>query len=247
MIDDADKILENSRGWKELVTAAETKHSPQSVAAVVPLAMQQMFVERYGKLILGESPMWKDGLHPDLISAGKYMTPPSIDDCRLLQGELGLYPLVSDKRLAVIWSADKISLEASNSLLKLAEEPPERACLLFVSEEDKLIPTIKSRVWSIYVELPEELIKPRRHPESPEEWAAWLENGKKYSAEILYLEIESWIKHLIDNGKYVKAANLESLVRLMEQKRLSVAMIQDLTFAVIKEGNSYDQIFGNLW
>lgn len=114
----------------------------------------------------------------------------------MLQGELGLHPIVSDKRLAVVWFADKLSLEASNSLLKLTEEPPVHGSILFVSEEDKLIPTIKSRVWSIYIDLPEELVKPRRHPSSPDEWAEWIENSKKNSTELVYLEIDSWIKFL---------------------------------------------------
>lgn len=247
MPDDADSILENSHDWKELSSAVENMRCPQSVSAVVPSAMQPMFVERYGKLILGDGPMWKDGNHPDLINSGKYMTPPSIDECRLLHGELGLYPLVSQRRLAVIWSADKLSLDASNSLLKLTEEPPAHGCVVFISEEDKLIPTIKSRVWTLHIDLPEELVIPRPHPASPEEWAEWFENGKKSSPEILYLEIESWIKYLTENGNYVKAANMESIVRVMEQKRLSAPMVQDIAFTVIKEGTPYEQIFGDLW
>lgn len=210
--------------------------------------MQELFVERYGKLLLGDSPAWKDGTHPDLVHAGRYLTQPSIDDCRTLQGELGLHPVISERRLAVIWSADKLSLEAANSLLKLTEEPPLHGYVLYISEEDKLIPTIKSRVWSISIELPEELVRSRPHPETPEEWAAWMDNSnKKAGAEILYLEIESWIKHLTETGDFVKAAEMESLIRLMEQKRLSVPMIQDLTFAVLKEGIPYEQIFGSVW
>lgn len=247
MADDANAILENSNGWRELVSAVESRLCPQSIAAVVPSAMQQMFVERYGRMILGDSPVWKDGTHPDLISAGKYLTPPSIDECRTLQGELGLHPLVADRRLAVVWCADKLSIEASNSLLKVTEEPPSTGCVLYVSEEDKLIPTIKSRVWGLHIDLPEELVTPRRHPVSPEEWAAWIENGRKSGAEILYLEIESWIRFLTDNGDYVRASDLESLIRIMEQKRLSVPMIQDLTFAVLKEGIPCEQIFGRFW
>lgn len=247
MQSNADTILDNSNGWKELLAAVEMGQCPQSVAAVVPTAIQQKFAERYGKLILGESSVWKDGAHPDLVYAGEYMTPPSIDDCRSLQGELGLHPLVSNKRLAVIWKADKLSLEASNSLLKITEEPPKYGCLIYISEEDKLIPTIKSRVWSINIDIPEELVLPRPHPKSPEEWAAWLEESKKSSSELIYLEIESWIKYLTERGDYVKAADLESLIRFMGQKRLSIPMVQDLTFAVLREGVPFEQIFSSLW
>ncbi len=237
MINDSLAVLEASQGWKEIVAAVGMKRCPQSVAVVLPETIQKMFVENYGKLILGDSPVWKDGAHPDLVQAGRHLEPPSIDDCRTLQGELALHPLVSDRRMAVIWSADKLSLEASNSLLKLTEEPPEHGCILFVSEEDKLIPTIKSRVWSVRID---------PHPGSPEEWAEWIADGRKKDPEILCLEIGSWIRHLTEKGNFKRAAELDSLVRLMGSKRLSVPMIQDLTYMVVKEGIPCEQIFGNI-
>lgn len=243
---DTSATLGGSRGWKEICSAVMDGRVPQSVAAVVPAALQQCFAERYGRLLLGDAG-WNEGSHPDLVNAGKYLTPPSIDECRLLPGALALHPITSDKRLAVIWAADKLSIEASNSLLKLTEEPPGYGFILFVAAEDKLIPTIKSRVWPVYIDVPEELVKPRRHPVSPPEWAAWIENGRKSGAEMLFLEIESWIMELTDNGDFEKAAGLETLLRVMGQKRLSVPMIQDLTFAVLKEGIPCEQIFSNIW
>lgn len=246
LTNDAVELLENSQGWREIVSAMEAGRCPQSLAVTLPSAMQGLFVERYGRLALGDDSSWNEGKHPDLVSAGSVSAPPSIDECRVLQGELALHPMKAEKRLAVIWSADKLSMEASNSLLKLTEEPPERGLIVFISEEGNLIPTIRSRVWSIHVDLPEELVKARPHPVTAEDWAAWIENGKKAGAEILYLEIDGWIKFLTEKGDYAKAADMESLTRLMEQKRLSVPMIQDLAFAVLKEGISYEQISGNL-
>lgn len=246
MINDARALLTNSRGWLELASAMDGGHMPQSVAVVAPTALQQVFVESYGKLLLGEEG-WNDSSHPDLVSAGNYLSPPSIDDCRTLPAELALHPISAERRLAIIWSADKISIEASNSLLKLAEEPPARGCILFVTEEDKLIPTIKSRVWSIYIDVPEEFVRPRPHPKAAREWAAWLEGGKKAGAELLFLDIESWIKDLTEKGDFAKAAELETLMRVMQQKRLSAPMIQDLAFALLKEGVPCEQIFGNIW
>lgn len=246
MISDASALLDNSRGWQEIAAAVDSGHVPQSASVVVPVALQSMFAERYGRLLLGESG-WRGATHPDLISAGKYLTPPSIDECRCLPSELALYPINSNKRLAVIWAADKLSIEASNSLLKLTEEPPKHGFILFVTEEDKLIATIKSRVWSIYIDVPAELVTPRPHPLLPSEWVAWLEGGKKAGSELLLLEITSWIKDLTDKGDFGKAADLETLTRVMEQKRLSVPMIQDLTFAVLKEGVPCEQILSNIW
>lgn len=247
MISDAVGIINGSRGWMEISAAVQGGNGPQSVCAIVPSALQQVFVESYGRLLLGEAGWNGEGVHPDLVGAGKYQAPPTIDECRALQGELALHPITADRRLAVIWASDKLSIEAANSLLKLTEEPPRQGYILFVAEEDKLIPTIKSRVWSIYIDVPEEFVKARPHPATPYEWAAWLESGKKAGAEILFLEIESWIKDLTDKGDFRKAADLETLVRVMERKRLSTPMIQDLTFAVLKEGVPCEQIFSNIW
>lgn len=246
MINDINALLDSSSGWAEISAAINGGSRPQSVAAIVPLVLQQSFAERYGCLMLGEGG-WSEGAHPDLINAGKYMTPPSIDECRTLPGELSLHPISADKRVAIIWAADKLSVEASNSLLKLAEEPPAHGFILFIAAEDKLIPTIKSRVWSIYIDVPEELVRPQPHPVTAVEWAAWIEHSGKAGSEILYLEIDSWIKDLTDRGNFRKAVDLETLARVMEQKRLSPAMIQDLAFMVLKEGVPCEQILGNIW
>ena len=61
MINDSLAVLEASQGWKEIVAAVGMKRCPQSVAVVLPETIQKMFVENYGKLILGDSPVWKDG------------------------------------------------------------------------------------------------------------------------------------------------------------------------------------------
>lgn len=244
---EALSLLESSRGWNELAAAAASGRLPHSVAAVVPGILQKAFVEAYGKLVLGDDNLWKEGKHPDLIEIGDGKAAPSIDDCRTLPGELALHPMAAQKRLAVIWKSDELGLPAANSLLKLTEEPPEQGSILFVAAEDKLIPTIKSRVWSIYIDLPEELVAAKPYPKTAREWADWIERNKKTGAEVLFLEMEGWVKFLMEGGDYVRAANLETLIRVMAQKRLSIPMIQDLTHAVLKEEISCDEIFGNIW
>ena len=181
-------LIESSQGWRELANAAASGRTPQSVGVVIPHIMQETFSEMYGRLVLGDDDLWKDGEHPDMINAGTVSSAPSIDECRRLQGELALHPLSSRRRLAVVWLADKLSVEASNSLLKITEEPPEHGNILFMSEEDNLIPTIKSRIWSIHIDLPEEILKAHPMPASIREWAKWMDAGRKPSPEILYLD-----------------------------------------------------------
>lgn len=247
MISDGLALLEASQGWKDVVETVRMKRCPQSVAVTAPEIIQKIFVENYGRLILGDDAGWENGSHPDMVEAGEQLVQPTIDECRTLQGELALHPLISDRRLAVIWAADKLSIEASNSLLKLTEEPPEHGCILFVSEEDKLIPTIKSRVWSVHIEIHVELAQAKPHPNSTKEWAEWIAAGKKKDSKILYFEIEGWVRDLTEKEDFRKAANLDSLIRIMESKRLSVPMIQDLTLMVVKEGIPCEQIFSNIW
>ena len=247
MIDDFVSTLENSIGWQRIVDAVYSSKCPQSLSVTIPSCMQELFVRKFGELLLGSSPSWKDGTHSDLISAGKYLSPPTIDECRALRTELALYPLISKFRLAVIWEANKLSIEASNSLLKLTEEPPHHAHILFISEEDKLIPTIKSRVNSIHIDLPDEVVAPQPLPGTSEDFALWVNNLKKTTSECLYLEIQRWIEYLTIEGDFTAAAKLESMVKIMQQKRLSATMIQYTIYAVLKEGIPSEQIFGSLW
>lgn len=49
-------------------------------------------------------------------------------------------------KVMIIWMAEKMNREASNKLLKLIEEPPNKTVLLFLTtSEDSIIDTIKSR------------------------------------------------------------------------------------------------------
>ena len=46
----------------------------------------------------------------------------------------------------IVWMADKMNTAASNKLLKLLEEPPEKTIFLLISEnEEDIIQTIRSR------------------------------------------------------------------------------------------------------
>ena len=55
-------------------------------------------------------------------------------------------PFQSDKKVLIIESAENLTIDAQNSLLKLLEEPPgESIILLGVDSEQSLLPTILSR------------------------------------------------------------------------------------------------------
>ena len=69
-----------------------------------------------------------------------------VDDTRAIAGFLRLTPAESGWRVVVVDGADLMNRNAANALLKILEEPPERAALLLVSDNPgRLLPTIRSR------------------------------------------------------------------------------------------------------
>ena len=89
--------------------------------------------------------------HPDFIFVdsedGKSI---KIGQIRLLQENISEKPIVSSKKVYIINNSDLMTVEAQNCLLKTLEEPPEYAIIiLLLSNESKLLNTIKSRCTKI--------------------------------------------------------------------------------------------------
>lgn len=89
-----------------------------------------------------------DGNHPDLHriapdGAGGQI---SIGQIRALASELALLPVEGGARVAVVESAQRLNEDGQNALLKTLEEPPAGVTVVLCSEdEDRLLPTIRSR------------------------------------------------------------------------------------------------------
>ena len=85
----------------------------------------------------------KRGLHPD---TGKLMTVLSVDEIRKLGPFFGLTATAGGWRVAIIDTADEMTDQASNALLKILEEPPNRAMLMLIAHRPaQLVSTIRSR------------------------------------------------------------------------------------------------------
>ncbi|MDO4988411.1 MAG: hypothetical protein Q4E17_05250 [Synergistes sp.] len=244
---DTVSLIETSGGWRELLNAREMNSLPNCVGVVLPHAMQETFAEMYGRMLLNDDIHWQEAGHPDLLNIGSLYTSPTIGECRTLLGELSLRPLSAECRLAVIWMSEKLSQEASNSLLKITEEPPKYGNILFIAEEDNFLPTIKSRIWLIYINLTEAAqCGQKAMPHDAKEWASWMDVSRKLSPEILYLEMQDWIRDCTLKNDFSRASDLDTMIRLMEQRKLSVPFITDSVFAVFKEGIPIEKIFGGL-
>lgn len=69
-----------------------------------------------------------------------------VDDIRALNGFFQMSAADGGRRVVIIDDADEMNPNAANALLKMLEEPPERATLLLISHQPSaLLPTIRSR------------------------------------------------------------------------------------------------------
>jgi len=69
-----------------------------------------------------------------------------VDEALDIVKKLALKSYEGGYKVMLIWMADKMNIAASNKLLKLLEEPPEKTVFLLVAEDEaQIIQTIKSR------------------------------------------------------------------------------------------------------
>ncbi len=69
-----------------------------------------------------------------------------VDEAESVVKKLSLKAYEGNFKVMLIWMAEKLNIAASNKLLKLIEEPPEKTILLLITEnEDQIINTILSR------------------------------------------------------------------------------------------------------
>ena len=69
-----------------------------------------------------------------------------VDEAQDIVKKLSLKSYEGGYKIMLIWMADKMNTSASNKLLKLIEEPPEKTIFLLITEEEEqIIQTIRSR------------------------------------------------------------------------------------------------------
>ena len=123
---------------------------------------KKLFAEVFSRMVLCENQddscntcssciRFKSNNHPDfMVVDSEDRKSIKIGQIRLLQEKIAEKPIVSNKKVYIINNADLMNVEAQNCLLKTLEEPPEYAVLILVlSNESKLLNTIKSRCTKI--------------------------------------------------------------------------------------------------
>ena len=83
-----------------------------------------------------------------------------VEDATEMLKTLALKSYEGGYKIMIVWMADKMNIEASNKLLKLLEEPPEKTLFILIAEnEEDLIQTIRSRCQIIHFNiLPQDVI-----------------------------------------------------------------------------------------
>ncbi len=87
-----------------------------------------------------------NGNFPDVMVISPVKDVLKIDQMRLLKETAYLKPMAGKKRIFIVIEAEKMNDEASNSLLKILEEPPPFSHIILVTPNPyRIIPTLKSR------------------------------------------------------------------------------------------------------
>jgi len=233
--------------WEELKREIAAGNFSHALAIMSLESVHFELVIKIGKLLIGDIG-WVDDRHPDVLFAGEHSVknhkPPSIEECREFMNDISLKPVVSNRRLGVIMYADRLLLPAANSLLKITEEPPSHVNLLFMMQNNTLLPTLRSRVRyiSVYADSHSESGK---IPENDIEWLEWGKNTKEI-ADIIS-SLEKWSSRACENGDAELAFKIEKIRLLLDSGKLSKLMALDLVTLAIKEGLVVEHLFGSFW
>lgn len=229
--------------WRSIEREFALGDVPHCRAVSAPRAWHPELLERLARLYLGlgpEAPSPVESLHGDLFVAGETGSPPDIERCRNLIRDLALKPLNAPRRLGVVMAADQLLLPAANSLLKLAEEPPSHACVLFLMEGTNLLPTLRSRARFTVLCAPLS-IEPREMPQDEKAWAEWMAGAKDVLA--VGADLEGWTAWAQERKDPALADRLERLRLIAETEKLSAPMLCDLLILALREELPFEHLF----
>lgn len=161
-----DNIIGNDKNkffLNKIVTSNDTVHSYMFEG--IDGIGKSIFAREFAKMLLciGENKTdcrnckscieFENSNNPDCVQIkpdGKVI---KIEQIRQMQEKILEKPIVSDKKVYIIDDADLMTKEAQNCLLKTLEEPPKFAIIILVlSNESKILNTIKSRCMKIIFE-----------------------------------------------------------------------------------------------
>jgi DNA polymerase III delta prime subunit len=142
-----------------------------------------------------------------------------IDEIRFLKYFLWQKPTNSIRRVTIIKEAEILTPEAQNAALKIVEEPPESALIIFITNsEDSLFPTLNSRLQKIYFPNQTRLKTRRTQINAGNTNVNLL--GHLQESTLSDYEIEWLFENLIDNFRKESIKNSQQLKEIL--KRLTL-------------------------
>jgi len=149
----------------------------------------------------------------------------TIDDIRKIQKSFSLSSVDRRYRTCIIDSADDLNFQASNALLKILEEPPEKTLFIIISNNiQSVIPTIASRCQKIQfnnldksemIELNENIFEDKKIDSKRKEYLLKISNGSPGKLSLIldeeFLSVLMKIESIISdfpNFDYDKIHNL---------------------------------------
>ena len=190
---------------------------------------------------------WVGDSHPDLVFFGKPDEPPGIEECRKIWEELSLKPCNSRKRVGVIHAADRLSLPAANSLLKITEEMPSTGTLMLLMEDNAIIPTLRSRLRVFHFRVCDRGHIPEKAPAGVVDFIKWAGKTRKNDPRDLISDLENWVSFFVSGNDLGRAANLDLVCVLAERGKLTTPMIQDLAMASLEGEVQLEELFSDIW
>lgn len=240
---------------EETSSASAAPDASPAFAVVLPLAYHVDCVKACARKILcggaaGEEtcPAWTEKGHPDLISSGKPEDAATIEFCRTLWKELSFKPIASIWRLGVLYSGNRMSLPAVNSLLKITEEPPPSGRIMLLMEENSMLPTLRSRIRVFnYTTGRTGAVERPDIPASLGPFLKWAGRTRKMSPQEMLPELENWAVFLAGQKDFGRASSLDSICMLARKGKLTTPMIQDLVWAGLEGEVRFEQLFDDFW
>jgi DNA polymerase III subunit delta' len=161
----------------------------------------------------------------------------SIDQVRELKERLYLTSATGSYKVAIINQADLLSIEASNALLKLIEEPPKNSIIILITKKvENILPTIRSRTQNIIFhnvslkEIREHLVKNGVSEKLARELAEF-SGGIPGLAMSYYKDLDSWNK---------KKNNLNEMLDILDQPiNTRLAWVDEQIKLAKKSSNQY--------
>lgn len=173
--------------------------------------------------------------HPDVHWLAPEGQSLKIEQVRQLQKEFGYRGMESNQKLVVIESAETMTVQAANSLLKFIEEPyPGTTVILLTENKTSLLPTILSRCQEITFppprpdELAEQLM-----PQCGEEMARLLSFLTADVEEAVTLYQSNWFADL-------KKIMIQLTEEVHRKPSKALFLIQDEWMKVVKEKHQTD-------